>query len=541
MAGRLALVPELGECDNRDPAQSPPRNFYLDLIRNVGVVRRRCNRQPVHTGSTSTYSSYSTASGASNSYFYQPNNSNCSSRSCSRSGAIADFGAHDHELTKIARRMVSEGYAQRMVTAFGGGPDRARLETWFMELDVHWVLQLHEEHGLPPDLQDKSAASHQELIERWIRALTVIAVSIVELVLIVTVDEMPAVARFGKASMAKMLVFVGAIIPALEADMIGTLVDMYIWVSSASYRFTPLLISREAQTILDEIGRSLSREVISLREAISSATEAARTFIEDEDSKWAIAIRRGRGEVHECTRLMVDFIRYLVKAKDFMQNTSQSHDTAYLHGLIHDYVHYLKDLLLRKSDLCLDLSLRYLFLLNNFYLVTNRFEPFPGGHWGLTPECKKFMDSYLDVSWGHVLSHVQKMVFVDSTLDVSCGPVLFGIPRKGLHGSGRHRKNTSSLAKFNSAFHQMYQAQKFWKVPFPRLRHALRESITEKVISVYGYYLEKHPDLEKHISCDRVISAPSYWYFMKKNRELENLISSSPNVLKEMLAELFER
>jgi hypothetical protein len=36
-------------------------------------------------------------------------------------------------------------------------------------------------------------------------------------------------------------------------------------------------------------------------------------------------------------------------------------------------------------------------------------------------------------------------------------------------------------------------------------------------------------------------SAPSYWYFMKTNRELENLISSSPDVLKEMLAELFER
>jgi hypothetical protein len=260
--------------------------------------------------------------------------------------------------------MVSDGYAQRMVTAFGGGPDRARLETWFMELDVHWVLQLHEEHGLPPDLQDKSAASHQELIERWIRALTVISVSIVELVLIVTVDEMPAVARFGKASMAEMLVFVGAIIPALEADMIGTLVDMYVWVSSASYMFTPLLISREAQTILDEIGRSLSR----LREAISSTTEAARTFIEDEDSNWAIAIQRGRGEVHECTRLMVDFIRYLVNAEGSMRNTAHSHDTAYLRGLIHDYVHYLKDLLLRKSDLCLDLSLRYLFLLNNFYL-----------------------------------------------------------------------------------------------------------------------------------------------------------------------------
>jgi hypothetical protein len=237
-----------------------------------------------------------------------------------------------------------------------------------MELDVHWVLQLHEEHGLPPDLQDKSAASHQELIERCIRALTVISVSIVELVLIVTVDEMPAVARFGKASMAKMIVFVGAIIPALEADMIGTLVDMYVWVSSASYRFTPLLISREAQTILDEIGRSLSREVISLREAISSTTEAARTFIEDEDSNWAIAIQRGRGEVHECTRLMVDFIRYLVNAEGSMRNTAHSHDTAYLRGLIHDYVHYLKDLLLRKSDLCLDLSLRYLFLLNNFYL-----------------------------------------------------------------------------------------------------------------------------------------------------------------------------
>uniref|UniRef100_A0ACD5Y427 Uncharacterized protein n=1 Tax=Avena sativa TaxID=4498 RepID=A0ACD5Y427_AVESA len=518
MARRLAFVRRFGEREIRDPAQSPLRNLYRDLIRNVVVSRGQYITQPAHTGS-----SHSGSSGASSSY--------CSSCSAS-AAATSEFFAHDQELTKIARQMVSDGSARRMVNGFGGGgPDHPRLETWFTELDVDWILQFHEEQ-----LQEKSESSLQELIERWIRALTVISVSMAELVLVVAVKETPAVARFGKASMAKMLVFVDAIIPALkEEEKLRAVVDMYVCLSSVSYRFASnrfmlLPILPKARTILKEIGGSLSRKVISLREAISSTMEEVRTLVENDDS-WAILIQRGRGEVHRNTRLMVDYIRSMVKVDNLMNL-----DTANLRGLIDDSVHHLKDQLLRKSEHASDPSLRYLFLLNNFYYsVAQLSEPQPGhpvvftlecktsmGRYldpvVFTPECKMFMGSYLDVSWGHVRAHIQITVSKGSCLDVSCGPVLFSIPKLCFSGSRQHRNKISELAKFESAFHKTYQDQKFWKVPDPQLRAVLRKAIAETVLPDYHRYLKKHPELQKHV----------------------NSGSSSPDMLKELLGELFE-
>lgn len=107
------------------------------------------------------------------------------------------------------------------------------------------------------------------------------------------------------------------------------------------------------------------------------------------------------------------------------------------------------------------------------------------------------MDGYLDASWGHV---------------VSC------IPKSRSPGLIRRWINTPSLAKFESAFQETYQAQKFWKVPDPRLRDVLRRAIIERVIPGYRNYLKEHPRLEKHASDG----------------------SSSPEALEEMLGELFE-
>jgi hypothetical protein len=115
----------------------------------------------------------------------------------------------------------------------------------------------------------------------------------------------------------------------------------------------------------------------------------------------------------------------------------------------------------------------------------------------LTPECQKHMDSYLKVSWGHVVSCISTSIF---------------------RALLRRWINTSSLAKFQSAFHKTYQSQKFWKVPDPLLRSLLRETITKRVIPGYRGYLKEHPELEKHVSGG----------------------SSSPDDLEEMLGELFE-
>jgi hypothetical protein len=54
------------------------------------------------------------------------------------------------------------------------------------------------------------------LVEKWIRALTVIIVSITELGFVH--HRTLEVARFGKASIAEMLVFTDAIVPSLKAS-----------------------------------------------------------------------------------------------------------------------------------------------------------------------------------------------------------------------------------------------------------------------------------------------------------------------------------
>lgn len=489
MAGRLAAAPD-GSA-NGSAAPNRARGFYRDRIRRVAVsggLKRSALFD--HSQSSQSGSSYSNYSGASNSY--PSNNSGISA-------AEPDFGAH--ELTMIAIQMVSDGYAQRMVREFGGG---GSLENWFLELDVGWVLEIHNKTGLCQQLQlqVKSPSWLQDLVERWIRALMVTISSISELLNNV---QTLLLAQFGKASILEMLVFVAAVVPVLKAGKLRAVLDMYICVCTASYMFTLDVLSPEAQSIFNEIRRSLGTERNKLCEAISTTMEEVRALMEDDDS-WAIEFPQGGGGVHRNTRLMVGYIVSMTDALVSTRKSAPSHNTGNLLGLIDDTIKHLKDLLLRKSELCLDASLRYLFLLNNSYFIATR--DFVRGpyyrdsehHQGLelTPECKNHMDSYLDVSWAHVMSSISK--------SNSPGPLR------------RWMTNTSSLAKFESAFHKTYQAQKLWKVPDPRLRDALRRAIIERVISSYRGYLEEHPELAEHASHE----------------------SSTPAILEKILGELFE-
>jgi hypothetical protein len=205
---------------------------------------------------------------------------------------------------------------------------------------------------------------------------------------------------------------------------------------------------------------------------------------------------------------MVDCIASMRKTWASIQKSAPSHHTGNLRDLIDGTVDYLGDLLLRKSIFCSDPSLRYLFLLNNSNFMANAFDPSLSlpldlDLWSLRRRLKrdyeKYMDSYLDASWGHVISCIPKSVF--------SRPLI-------------HRwSNTSLLANFESAFRKTYQAQKFWKVPEPRLRNLLRKSIAKRVISAYRDCLVENPELQKHVDAGT---------------------SSSPAVLEEMLGELFE-
>lgn len=517
MAGRLAAVPELSIAGFTAP--SPPRHVYRESIRRLvvvsgGYIRPTFLSQSIHSGSSASSASNSCTS----------NNSCISSSFGLVSPAAADLGTH--ELTKIARQMVSDGYTQRLVQAFeyggGTGPGSSLLQSWLFELDVDWVLQIRKGRGSREQLQlqDKSSSWLRELVERWIRALIITVISIKEVA--IAVGETQAVARFGKASITEMLVFIDAMAPVLKEEKLRAVLDMYICVSSASHMFTLVGISTEAQITFNDIRRLLVIQVNRLSIAIHNTMKEVRALMED-NASWqcAMEIPRGKGGVHWNVRLMVNCIESMDKARH--------HNNGHLGGLIDDSVHYLKDLLLRKSELCWDPRLKYLFLLNNLYFVALLVEPWPRYEWRPTPECEKYMNSYLDVSWGPVESlmpHVPKTAFMDEhlddgNLDDSWGRghvSLFCIPKMVFHGLLHRWKDTSSLAKFESAFHKTYQAQKFWQVPNPRLRDALRKAIIERVITGYRNYLEEHPELEKHVSGG----------------------SSSPDVLEEMLGELFE-
>ncbi|KAI4968680.1 hypothetical protein ZWY2020_046010 [Hordeum vulgare] len=501
MAGRLAPVPELSTAGYT--VASPPPSVYRELIRSV-AVSGGCITPTLFSQSGNGGNSGS--SSASGSVSYPSNNSGSSFGSSV--AAAADYGAQ--ELTNIARRMVCDGYTQRMVRAFriGGGSART-LGTWFLELDVDWVLQISGAEGGGSWRQLRL----QDSVKRWVRAFIIILASIKEVAATAVHDhETTAVAQFGKASIARMLVFIDAITPARASskeENLRAVLDMYICVSSASDMLSPesqANFKGLGKKIFMDVGGSLPREVKRLNKAVYSTIMEVRAFVEDDES-WAIEIPRGKGDVHTNTWLMVNCIKS-------MQDKARYHDTQYLRGLIDDSVLHLKELLLRKSELCSDQSLRYLFLLNNSYLVavmveawSLMVEPWSRHEWRPAPECLKYMNRYLDVSWGHVQSHMPKTGFV--------------------HGSGRlqmlfcilaplrHLKKTASQAKFESAFHKTYEAQKFWKVPNPQLRDELRRTIIERIVPGYRCYLRKHPQLERGGS-------------------------SSPDVLEEMLGEIFE-
>jgi hypothetical protein len=309
-------------------------------------------------------------------------------------------------------------------------------------------------------------------------------------------------ARFGKASILAMLAFVDSIVvPAAPkghgpGDRLWAVLNMYVCISDASsfkWSRSRRTIPQETQSIIDEINGLLSAQENRLNGAIFSTMEEIRTFIEEEDS-WAAEIPRGGGEVHRNTQFIVECVLLL-------RSAVLNYHFENLRALLHDTTDYLKDLLWRKSKLCSDQSLRYLFLLNNSCFVTQQLESskliaWVQNHWELPPESKKYIDCYFEVSWAHVLSCISES---------NPGPL-------------RRWNNGSSLARFLSAFHRIYKLQKFWKVPSPELRRMLRKTITERVIAGYREYLEEHPELEK-----RIIFG-----------------NTTPDELEEMLGELFE-
>jgi hypothetical protein len=151
----------------------------------------------------------------------------------------------------------------------------------------------------------------------------------------------------------------------------------------------------------------------------------------------------------------------------------------------------LEEKLTRMSQSFPNQSLRFLFLINNFYFVWHqlrtdrRFFPML---YALTHKIDGYINNYMHVSWTPVLKPLQ-----DQT------PRCF--------------TRYSAQQKFETKFEKTYITQKMWKVPDPELREELRAAIIKKVIPSFAKFLE-----------DNVVSASRV----------------TPKELEEMLDELFE-
>ncbi|EEE63471.1 hypothetical protein OsJ_18285 [Oryza sativa Japonica Group] len=138
---------------------------------------------------------------------------------------------------------------------------------------------------------------------------------------------------------------------------------------------------------------------------------------------------------------------------------------------------YNEDELEKKSKLFSDHSLRYLFLLNNSYVVQYQF--LVPSDYSPPSEIKfhyeQYQKEYMRASWEPVLSCLHDKM-----------PPCF--PKLSSH---------SELSRFELEFEKTCSHQKLWKVPLPNLRQSLRETIINKIITRYKKYMEDHPEQEK--------------------------------------------
>ncbi|CAO2200799.1 unnamed protein product [Urochloa humidicola] len=268
----------------------------------------------------------------------------------------------------------------------------------------------------------------------------------------------------------------------------------------------------EATRISDEMGNLLLAKLDKLDEAIRETRDSIRAqsmSLTQEDDSWELSSGLQSPDIHNVTRSVISYIFVLSTSYDrpALVDPPTAHEAS-LHGKADDVlgdenngssIHLimlmmrsLEKKLTRVSQTFQDQSLRFLFLINNFYFVWHQLRT----NWlldapmqALTRQIDGYKNSYLQAAWAPVLKPLHNHALCCFT-------------------------GYSAKHKFESRFEKTYAAQKLWKVPYPDLRKELRTAIANKVISAFTSFLE-----------DTGISASS---------------KLTPEKLEEMLEEFFE-
>ncbi|XP_066378585.1 exocyst complex component EXO70H1-like [Miscanthus floridulus] len=446
-------------------------------------------------------------------------------------------------------KMKMREHIKDLIHEFRGAATSDALGRWLSELQVSWVLHLTQLDASA----GKAFVSRllQYTARSWILALHAINSSIVSFngwcssqdqeedeAVAVLWPPTSELVGFVAATFLQMLPFVDVVValevanPACGDDHGGkggavasahkfqTLTDVREALSGVSEQVQLwnlwLCYSRDAEAtrISGEMNSLLLAKLDKLDVAIRETRDHIRTqfmsLTHHHGTTWDVSwLDPSSLGIHKATRSIVGYIVVLSTSYDRSVDPPNVHvhEEWFRRGkdvvvrgdehtsssiLIILMIRYLEEQLAKVSRSFPDQSLRFLFLLNNFYFVrkqlrTNRILDVP--MYALTRKIDGYIDSYLRVSWTPVLKPLHN------------------------HYSPCCFTRYSAQHKFETKFDKTYTAQKLWKVPDPELREELRTAIIERVISSVTMFLE-----------DKGISASG----------------STPKKLEQMLEELFE-
>ncbi|KAH9291438.1 hypothetical protein KI387_043372 [Taxus chinensis] len=314
-------------------------------------------------------------------------------------------------------------------------------------------------------------------------------------------------------------------------DMYECLSDLLPDINSIFSDESPVSTSirEEALGILTRLGEAAKGTFLEFENAIQ--TETSRTPIPG-------------GAIHPLTRYVMNYIRFLfdytdtlkhllideeneLKNGDFRRQLSNNYmdypeddcrgDNSNMSPLAHRVLSIASLLELNldgKSKLYKDVSLSYLFVMNNVHYIVQKVKSSElrtllGDDWVRkhSGQVRQNATNYQRAAWNKVLSCLR-----DEGICIT--------------GSFSNRVSKDALKErfksFNSAFEEVYRNQTGWFVPDPQLREELRISIAEKLLPAYRSFMGR---FKSHL---------------ESVRHVERYIKYTPEDLEIYLLDLFE-
>ncbi|TVU42325.1 hypothetical protein EJB05_08723, partial [Eragrostis curvula] len=372
-------------------------------------------------------------------------------------------------------------HIKSLVVLFCKDNNNSATERWLYELGVNWVLHLSHvsESG-------RSFISGQllYLAGSWIEALFEINhyISVcfgghLGKEKATTDDVGYEFLRFVQATLSKMLPFVDAIVAVRVSGRRGA-------GEPADEKLRALILVRDALSmasaqIMSSFSSSpccegyLSADLLArLDEAIWDTMEEANFSSCSRGTQRSPSIHKGTLSVINCINVLwanygsVNRIIHdaFLRGEFVPENENVSH----LINLTIQMARSLEEMVIRNSQSFPNQSLKFLFLINNFYFILQQLHThcplvFPiREHVG---KIDSYIHSYIQVSWAPVSECLRNPT-----------PCCF--------------TRRSPLPRFESKFQQTYTVQKLWKVPAPEMRKRLRNAIVEEVIPVFTQFLK---------------------------------------------------